>query len=226
MKLGSGTRGGGYVRAMAFEGKVARARPLQLDGAAPLDETGEPSGVGSDLDLVQRVLDGDDQAERTFVERMVCIGHFVTRLNRTAQVAEASLADVRQEVFGRVWSNLHRYEGRAELEYWVLRFVRLTLHDFVRAEIRWRAAPRRVVETSSDLSFTAREAPCAIAIDRARLLERFGGSPAEIRGLLEARILEGASFQDLAARLRISVSAVKRRYYRALRRAQRRCRVR
>lgn len=44
--------------------------------------------------------------------------------------------EIAQEVFGRVWGHLHRFEGRAQLESWVYRYCSLTLMDARRARRR------------------------------------------------------------------------------------------
>ena len=110
-------------------------------------ERGPEAEPSEDRGLVIAVRVGCNAAVVRFVARMVCISRTVLHLNRSTRLTEASVEDVVQEVFRRVWANLDGYRGDGPLESWVFGFVQRTMREFARDEMRWRETQR----TSSSL---------------------------------------------------------------------------
>jgi len=188
-------------------------------------QTTKRAGNGpADLLLVQAALRGESQSVDALLVRLGCIPRFVFRLNRTtgsALPAEA-LEDVVQQVYAALWSRLAEFHGRNPLETWVFGFCRNCLRS------AWRRGrdQRRAASLSADLLATlpAQAENPHYRLDRIEALgalrDELDELPAEEREVVEARHLDGSSFEDLARATGVAVSTIKDRCYRAMQRLQ------
>lgn len=180
----------------------------------------------ADLLLVQAALQRDRAAVDALMARLGCVPRFVFRLNRSLAVAlpAETLEDVVQQVYAAVWPRLPEFHGRNPLETWVFGFCRNCLRSASRRE-RDR---RRGASLSAELLATvpAAERGPGHRLDRVEALgalrDELAELPPEERDAVQARHLDGASFEDLARSSGVAVSTIKDRCYRAMQRLQRR----
>jgi RNA polymerase sigma-70 factor (ECF subfamily) len=77
-------------------------------------------GPASDADLVTAVLDGDERAFMTLVERYHTS---LVRLARMYVPSEAVAEEVAQETWLAVFKGIHRFEGRSSFRTWLFRIL-------------------------------------------------------------------------------------------------------
>ena len=66
--------------------------------------------------LVDRIVGGDKRAFRTLIEQYQrLVSHIVFRM----VVREADREDICQDVFCKVYENIHRFQGRSKLSTWI-----------------------------------------------------------------------------------------------------------
>src|SRR5690242_16783810 len=83
----------------------------------------------ADRELIRRTLEGDDNAFGILVER------FQRRIFRVAYAIvrdEAEADTITQDTFVQAYTNLGRFEGRAELETWLTRIAINRSRDHLR----------------------------------------------------------------------------------------------
>lgn len=176
------------------------------------DGFAQPSESDDDVALVRRAASGERQAVERLLERLGFVRQvLVSRNARLGSPLEASeLEDVLQETLIAVWNKLERFRyGR--LEAWVHRFAVLELLVRVRASrqrpllIEEVGAPERTVDGPSLQLFE---------LERVyEGLEELG--PPE-NDVIRLKLLEGLTFDEIAARARSSPNTIKARYYRGL----------
>ncbi len=166
-------------------------------------------------ELIRRLLDGDEAAYRTLVDR--CHGAMLATAR--ALVGEAIAEEVVQEAWLSAIQALPRFEGRSSLKTWL---IRITAN---RAKSRLRREARTVsVESPEDLErrFDARghwsEPPRPWAVDerpdallerdrlKARLDQALRRLPPMQQAVVVMRDMEGLAFADICKILEISES--------------------
>jgi RNA polymerase sigma factor (sigma-70 family) len=174
-----------------------------------------PDDAARDLALVRAAHGGDGSARDALADRLQCIPRIVGALNARLgrRLGEHDLADVVQDTVVSVLRKLVDYAGQGVLEAWVFRFCTFEVMNALRRRHRQpahdEAAVDAVVDTAAQGAFqrlVARE-----ALDAA--IDRVGGTEADA---LRMKHFEGLSFEAMAQRVRISTTAMKGRYYRAL----------
>ena len=180
--------------------------------------TSTSAGNGpADLLLVQAALRAEREAVDALLARLACVPRFVFRLNRSlamAMPAEA-LEDVVQQVYAALWPRLAEFHGRNPLETWVFGFCRNCLRSAAR---RGRGhEQRRAVSLGNELLATLSAGAVTpeqqVERDEAlgALRDELDDLPAPERAAVEAKHLEGASFEDLARASGVAVSTIKDR---------------
>ncbi|MBI5851844.1 MAG: RNA polymerase sigma factor [Planctomycetes bacterium] len=172
----------------------------------------------ADREFVRAVMAGDPAAVESFVGRMNCIPRILDALaGRTGGFRSAEeRRELAQEVFARVWAGLTRFQGRSTLETWVYRFCALTLVESRRTRSRRDSAPDESIATIPSPDRHGLDAADALHVQAA--VARLDPDEAAI---VEARHFEGATFEEAAAKLCISINTAKTRYYRAIERLRR-----
>ncbi|MEX1238338.1 MAG: RNA polymerase sigma factor [Cyclobacteriaceae bacterium] len=128
----------------------------------------------SDLEIVEKALEGDTHAFRVLVERnqsFVC--SLAYRFVGNASDAE----DIAQEAFIRLWKNLNRYRPEIKLTTWLYKIVTNLCLDFLRSANNRRARQRvelndhggMVSEWTSDQSLLTDELRSALEMLSAEL---------------------------------------------------------
>lgn len=99
------------------------------------DPSGSDTQQDAELELVQKVLDGDAAAARLVVgQHLAPITRYSFRMLGDAAEAE----DIAQETFLRLWRDLSRWESRAKLATWLHRVAHNLCIDRIRSR---RTAP-------------------------------------------------------------------------------------
>ena len=91
----------------------------------------------SDQEIVEEARRGNAQAFRHLVERHQ---RFVYRVAYRFVVRVADAEDITQEVFIRLWKNLHRYRAEVKLTTWLYKIVTNLCLDFLKSRQNRRAS--------------------------------------------------------------------------------------
>lgn len=167
-------------------------------------------------ELLRRARRGDQSAFEALVDRwQKPVYHHVLRMTNDPEDA----ADVTQEVFLRLWRALPSFRGESALSTWLYRLTDNAAIDLLRREKKRRgtlslddddvpallpADPGPSPQEQAERSETRRQ----VAEGLARLSE-------EHRRVLILRELDGLSYQEIAAILRLNPGTVKSRIARA-----------
>jgi RNA polymerase sigma-70 factor (ECF subfamily) len=159
-------------------------------------------------DLVERVLRGDEAAERmlfrSHVERVYRLAYRLTGEEDLAQ-------DCAQETFVRAFERLSTFRGEARLSTWISRIALSVTLNRLRA--RRRIREREVALPDHD--FSDEHHPQAHPFVRARIERAMQALPEETRVAVVMHHLEGYSHEEIAAVFGVSVAASKTRLSRA-----------
>jgi RNA polymerase sigma-70 factor (ECF subfamily) len=186
----------------------------------PDDQIGPPGRSpedAEDIRLMALVGAGDDGAFEQLVERhqRLVIGT-VGRMLGSGSDAE----DIAQQVFVRVWKNAKRYEPRAKFTTWLLKITRNLVFNELRRRSRHPQVP---LQSESDEEERPLKDEQAVAPD-ASLLEHelqqavdaaIANLPETQRMAVVLRRYEELSYEEIAAAMDQSVSAVKSLLFRA-----------
>lgn len=174
-----------------------------------------PGTVHVDKALARRILAGDQQAFRTFFDRMFprLYRFALVRLDGDAQ----SATDVVQQTFCHALEHLDRYRGEAALYTWMCRICRNALTDHWRRRLR-EAPAVPLVEDSAELvavlevlAAAADDQPERVAEQRelARAVQAvLDHLPGRYGDVLEWKYVEGLSVAEIAARMKTTPKAV------------------
>jgi len=168
----------------------------------------------SDQQLITQALNGSLQAWEALVRRHESrIYNFCLRLTGHADDA----LDLMQDVFVGVYRNLHSFRGESQFSSWAFRIAHNKAVDLVR---RRRASP--VLHMSDD---RLPEPPCA---DRGpaehmqteqqnqHILQLLQQLNPEQRRVVELKVYQGLTFDEIAELEHISPNTAKTRFYAAL----------
>ena len=132
----------------------------------------------------------------------------------------ADALDLMQEVFIGVFKNLHRFRGESKFSSWVFRIVHNKSIDLVR---RWRPPVQRSQfeeedELASLPSAAAYEPDERFAQARvnAQVQELLAELPIEQRLVVELKIFQSQTFEEIGIAQEISENTAKTRFYSAL----------
>lgn len=169
----------------------------------------------SDLRLARKASSGDASAWEELTERY---GGRIYNLALQFARNTAEAEDLTQDIFLKLYRNLHRYKGNAPLLAWSLRLSRnLCIEHYRRTRLE-RQSPHFSVEHLADLA--SGDDPQALATRRQQLevvhraLGEMGGDMATAVLL---RDLQGLSYLEVAAFMEIPMGTLKSRLVRARR---------
>jgi RNA polymerase sigma-70 factor (ECF subfamily) len=166
-----------------------------------------------DHDLVSGALQRRAPDVERFIERMGCIPRILGVVNARmgSPLSPEDLADLAQDALIIVWRKLATYDGRTSLESWAYGIAWFELHNAAR---RKRRLPTPLEDVQDLRSSEAPAVQSGFDEERIRIgLSRLEAAEATI---LRMRHFDELTFEEAAARLGISVSAAKSRYYRGL----------
>ncbi|MEN8160605.1 MAG: sigma-70 family RNA polymerase sigma factor [Myxococcota bacterium] len=189
-----------------------------------------PPAGPSDLEVIQRIRDGDNEAFRLLVERYQGRAH---RLALRVLRDEEAARDAVQDAFVKAFSALGRFEGRSSFFTW---FYRLVMNQCLDAKRRDKSARQQEYDESSGIELTAEAsfdpvpevdgvsfAPAATLMRKellAHLARAVEQLPDQARETLLLREVEGLSYAEIATTLSIPKGTVMSRLHYARRQVQ------
>lgn len=153
----------------------------------------------TDIELMQRVVKGDEAALRTLIER------YRERLYRLAYslLGDSAAEDAVQETFIRLWTRARRYNPRYSLATWLYTLCCRLCYDELRRRRRHYEMMMQVADTMIDASSLEAE-------ELRLLLQRVTAAlPPKQRVVYQLREIEGFSTEDTAVAVRMTPDQVK-----------------
>ncbi len=180
--------------------------------------TSEHAACRADLELVRRVLRGDQAALPDLSARLACVPRILRVRNARSggTLDEHELADLCQDVLLILWRKLRQYDGEAVLPAWVYRIAALEYQNARRKKLR-HASVSQLFGGGDD-----EEGPePSVPLDREPWefedvylgLARIGRDEARV---IRLRHFDGRTFAEIAELLGIAESTAKDRYYRGI----------
>ncbi len=171
----------------------------------------------SDIDdktLVARCREGNDDAWRDLVDRfgprVYAIAYHFTMKREDAE-------ELSQEIFLKVFENLHRYDGGFPLVAWVLSVSRNLCIDRYRRKKRERSF-RFVSDEAVASLLKSDDDPASAALKKERtklLFSALAEIPEDLAEILVLRDLNGLAYDEIGKALDLPDGTVKSRLFRA-----------
>lgn len=142
-----------------------------------------------------------------YQERVVNIAYSLTS-------SWADSQDIAQEVFIKVYNNLHHFKGLSKLITWLYRITVNTSYNFLRRKKKVLIWDKFLLKDDSlEQEFKERELKEILN----KALEKL---PFKLRAVIVLRDIEGFNYQDIARILKCSLGTVESRLFRARRSLQ------
>jgi RNA polymerase sigma-70 factor (ECF subfamily) len=180
----------------------------------------ETDGLGTDPDLVQRILRGEEALFEALVRRYQA--RVVAHVARMVGSREDAL-DLAQEIFLKVFGALDRYNPEFKFSTWLFRIAGNAAIDHLR-----KRRPRTVSleipdpESRSGVSAVEHESPGLDPYGKLRNVERgraisraIAELPFEFRELITLRHFGGLSYEEIAQVKNMPLGTVKNKLFRA-----------
>ena len=165
----------------------------------------------ADLELVRRVLGGDEQARADFVRRLRCVPAYLRARarRRGLPLSSAQLEDLSQDTLLALWRKLSTFRGTSTIETWACGYCHYQLASHLERSAR---LSRRVGEFEGEPAMEA-AAPDDVVEHVERALSALG-PPAE--DVVRLKHFEELSFPEIGERMGLSANTAKSHYYRGL----------
>lgn len=170
--------------------------------------------VAEEKDLVEGCRKGDDEAWRKLVDHL---GQRVYSVAYHFSLKREDAEELTQEIFLKIFENLHRYDGSYPLLAWVVSLARNLCIDRYRRKKRERSF-RFVSDEAVAPLLRSDDDPAAQAIrkERAKLLFwALAEIPEDLAEILVLRDLEGMAYEEIGRALDLPDGTVKSRLFRA-----------
>ena len=170
--------------------------------------------VPDEKDLVERCRKGDDEAWRQMVDHL---GQRVYSVAYHFTLKREDAEELSQEIFLKIFENLHRYDGSYPLLAWVVSLGRNLCIDRYRRRKRERSF-RFVSDDVVAPMLQSGDDPAAEALKRERtklLFWALGEIPEDLAEILVLRDLEGFAYEEIGKALDLPDGTVKSRLFRA-----------
>ena len=167
-----------------------------------------------DKDLVARCREGNDEAWRELVDRfgprVYAIAYHFTMKREDAE-------ELSQEIFLKVFENLHRYDGGFPLVAWILSVSRNLCIDRYRRRKREKSF-RFVSDEAVTTLLRSEDDPASMALKKERtklLFSALADIPEDLAEILVLRDLNGLAYEEIGKALDLPDGTVKSRLFRA-----------
>jgi RNA polymerase sigma-70 factor (ECF subfamily) len=167
-----------------------------------------------DKDLVARCREGNDEAWRELVDRfgprVYAIAYHFTMRREDAE-------ELSQEIFLKVFENLHRYDGGFPLVAWILSVSRNLCIDRYRRRKREKSF-RFVSDDAVTTLLKSEDDPASLALKKERtklLFSALAEIPEDLAEILVLRDLNGLAYEEIGKALDLPDGTVKSRLFRA-----------
>ncbi len=165
-------------------------------------------------DLVSRCRDGNDDAWRELVDRF---GPKVYAVSYHFTLKREDAEELAQEIFLKVFENLHRYDGGFPLVAWVLSVSRNLCIDRYRRKKREKSF-RFVSDDAVTALLKSDDDPASMALKKERtklLFSALAEIPEDLAEILVLRDLNGLAYDEIGKALDLPDGTVKSRLFRA-----------
>jgi RNA polymerase sigma-70 factor (ECF subfamily) len=167
-----------------------------------------------DKTLVSRCREGNDDAWRELVDRfgprVYAIAYHFTMKREDAE-------ELSQEIFLKVFENLHRYDGGFPLVAWILSVSRNLCIDRYRRKKREKSF-RFVSDEAVTTLLKSEDDPASMALKKERtklLFSALAEIPEDLAEILVLRDLNGLAYEEIGMALDLPDGTVKSRLFRA-----------
>ena len=164
--------------------------------------------------LVERCRKGDDEAWRQMVDHL---GQRVYSVAYHFSLKREDAEELSQEIFLKIFENLHRFDGSYPLVAWVVSLARNLCIDRYRRKKRERSF-RFVSDDAVAPLLTSGDDPAAEALRKERtklLFWALAEIPEDLAEILVLRDLEGLAYEEIGKALDLPDGTVKSRLFRA-----------
>jgi RNA polymerase sigma-70 factor (ECF subfamily) len=176
-------------------------------------------------DLVARCRKGDDDAWRELVDRF---GPKVYAIAYHFTLKREDAEELSQEIFLKLFENLHRYDGGFPLVAWVLSVSRNLCIDRYRRKKREKSF-RFLSDDAVTALLKSEDDPAGMALKKERtqlLFSALSEIPEDLAEILILRDLNGMAYDEIGTALELPEGTVKSRLFRARAEVARRIRER
>ena len=167
-----------------------------------------------DKDLVARCREGNDEAWRELVDRfgprVYAIAYHFTMKREDAE-------ELSQEIFLKVFENLHRYDRGFPLVAWILSVSRNLCIDRYRRRKREKSF-RFISDEAVTTLLKSEDDPASMALQKERtklLFSALSEIPEDLAEILVLRDLNGLAYEEIGKALDLPDGTVKSRLFRA-----------
>ena len=164
--------------------------------------------------LVERCRQGEDEAWRELVDRF---GQKIYSVAYHFTLKREDAEELAQEIFLRIFENLHRYDGSFPLVAWIVSLSRNLCIDRYRRRKRERSF-RFVQDDAVAPLLMSHDDPAAETLqkERAKLLfSALAEIPEDLAEILVLRDLDGLAYEEIGQALSLPDGTVKSRLFRA-----------
>jgi RNA polymerase sigma-70 factor (ECF subfamily) len=165
-------------------------------------------------DLVARCREGNDDAWGELVDRF---GQKVYAIAYHFTLKREDAEELSQEIFLKLFENLHRYDGGFPLVAWVLSVSRNLCIDRYRRRKREKSF-RFVSDDAVTALLKSDDDPASMALKKERtqmLFSALAEVPEDLAEILILRDLNGLAYDDIGKALELPEGTVKSRLFRA-----------
>jgi RNA polymerase sigma-70 factor (ECF subfamily) len=164
--------------------------------------------------LVERCRQGEDEAWRELVDlfgqKIYSVAYHFTLKREDAE-------ELAQEIFLKIFENLHRYDGSFPLTAWIVSLSRNLCIDRYRRRKREKSF-RFVTDDAVAPMLTSKDDPAANALKNERtkiLFSAMAEIPEDLAEILVLRDLDGLAYEEIGLALALPDGTVKSRLFRA-----------
>jgi RNA polymerase sigma-70 factor (ECF subfamily) len=175
--------------------------------------------------LVERCRRGEDEAWRELVDRF---GQKIYSVAYHFTLKREDAEELAQEIFLKIFENLHRYDGGFPLVAWIVSLSRNLCIDRYRRRKREKSF-RFVTDDSVAPLLTSHDDPAAETLQKERtkiLFSALAEIPEDLAEILVLRDLDGMAYEEIGKALALPDGTVKSRLFRARAEVARRIRER
>jgi RNA polymerase sigma-70 factor (ECF subfamily) len=168
----------------------------------------------NDKSLVDRCRQGEDEAWKELVDRF---GQKVYSIAYHFTLRREDAEELAQEIFLKVFENLHRYDGSFPLVAWLVSVSRNLCIDRYR-RLKREKSFRHVSDESVLPMLASAEDPAAAALKKERtklLFWALSEIPEDLAEILVLRDLDGLAYEEIGVALALPDGTVKSRLFRA-----------
>lgn len=165
-------------------------------------------------ELVARCRKGDDDAWRELVDRF---GQKVYAISYHFTLKREDAEELSQEIFLKLFENLHRYDGGFPLVAWILSVSRNLCIDRYRRRKREKSF-RFVSDDAVTALLKSEDDPSSVALKKERIQLLFSALaeiPEDLAEILILRDLNGLAYDEIGKALELPDGTVKSRLFRA-----------